>query len=39
MTDHNIAHALRRKAMPVQWLITERRRSNRDDYPDGLQLT
>ena len=34
-----IAHALRRKAMPVQWLITERRRSNRDDYPDGLQLT
>ena len=34
-----IAHAMRRKAMPSHWLITERRRSNRDDYPDGLQLT
>lgn len=34
-----IAHAMRRKAMPSRWLITERRRSNRDDYPDGLQLT
>ena len=34
-----ISHALRRKPVPAHWLIMERRRTDRDNYPDGLQLT
>lgn len=34
-----IAHALRRRAIPGSELITERRRTDRENYPDGLRLT